>query len=74
MQNESDNRNKAEEPNADYSQNRLKFFSSFEEEQEAQLNYWRSLTPEERIAQCVIISGNAFAHVKKSPDNRLNFD
>jgi hypothetical protein len=54
--------------------NRLTFFKSFEEEQEAQFIYWRSLTPEQRLEQHRILSLRVFGGFKKYTGNRLTFD
>jgi hypothetical protein len=69
----------AEEPEVEYDlspkpQGRLTVFRSFEEEQEAQLAYWRGLTPEQRFEQHRILSFYVFGGYKKSTGNRLTFD
>ncbi|MCX6200208.1 MAG: hypothetical protein NTY88_13490 [Bacteroidetes bacterium] len=61
------------EPTAEY-QKRLVFFKSFEEEQQAQIDYWRSLTHEQRLEQHRIISLYAFSSFEKYTGNRLKFD
>jgi hypothetical protein len=68
--------NKMEEPAITYGslQNRLVFFASFEEEQEAQYAYWRSLSPEERLEQHRILSYYVFSSFEKYKGNRLIFD
>ncbi|MBL0308560.1 MAG: hypothetical protein IPP77_02375 [Bacteroidetes bacterium] len=71
---QDDKPDKAEEPAADYSKKRLTFFNSFEEEQEAQISYWRGLKPIERMEQLRSITLYAFSHYEKYTGNRLTFD
>lgn len=42
--------NKVNEPSAEYHAPELRIFNSFEEMNEDQYKYWRSLTPEQRLA------------------------
>jgi hypothetical protein len=63
------------EPEVKYGgSNRLTFFKSFEQEQEAQFAYWRSLTPEQRLEEHRLLSLRIFSAYRKYSGNRLTFD
>lgn len=74
MQPEEEKNNKAEEPAVDYGSKRLRFYKTFEEEQEVQIDYWRGLSHVERMAQLRSISYYAFSSFEKYEGNRLTFD
>lgn len=74
---EEKNKPEVNEPTTDYGvkeSKRLRFFKSFEEEQEAQILYWRGLSPEERLEQHRVISLYAYSSSAKYTGNRLIFD
>jgi hypothetical protein len=71
---ENEKPNKAEEPLIPYGKKRITFFNSFEEENEAQIAYWRILTPEQRLRQHYIISLEVFSGFEGYTGNRLTFD
>ena len=50
MSEEKEDKSKVNEPSADYSKSEIRFFKSFEEMNEDQYEYWRRLTPAERLA------------------------
>ena len=67
----------AEEPAVGYSnfsKMSIKVYHSFEQEEQAQIEYWRGLTPEQRIAQLTEISKYAYSDFPKYEGNRLSFD
>lgn len=72
----NDNTDKVNEPAAEYNaaDKRITFFKSFEEEQEAQIIHWRSLSPEQRMEHLRIISLYTFSAFEKYKGNRLIFD
>ncbi|MCX6351784.1 MAG: hypothetical protein NTX03_07970 [Bacteroidetes bacterium] len=71
---DNENQSKAEEPTVPYQKRRIAIFNSFEEEHEAQIKYWQSLTHEQRMEQLRIITLYAYSGYEKYTGNRLTFD
>lgn len=67
-------KDKVGEPDVPYGQERLTFFSSFDEERKADLAYWKSLSPIERMEEHRKLSLVVFSGFKKYTGNRLTFD
>ena len=51
MSEEGENKNKVNEPQAEYKKPEIQFFNSFEEMNESQYAHWLSLTPVQRLAE-----------------------
>ena len=51
MSEKEPDKNKVNEPNAEYQKQEIRFFNSFEEMNESQYAHWRSLTPVQRLAE-----------------------
>ena len=51
MSEEQANKNTANEPQTEYRKQEIKFFNSLEEMNEHQYKHWRSLSPEQRLAE-----------------------
>ena len=49
MSEKDPDKNKVNEPSAEYQKQEIRFFNSFEEMNESQYAHWRSLTPEQRL-------------------------
>jgi hypothetical protein len=68
-------KSKLSEPEVSYgNMNRMIAFTSFEEENEAQYQHWKSMTPEQRLEEHRKLSLIVFADMRKYDSNRLIFD
>jgi hypothetical protein len=77
MSEKDDNKDKVNEPMANYAKQEISFFNSFEEMNESQYKYWLSLTPVQRLANhyklITQIYKNEIEANKQSPSNTIIF-
>jgi hypothetical protein len=65
--------NKAEEPAVPYGKRRITIFKSFEEATEADYEFYRNLTPEQRMEIHFKLSVNIFDETKSNSNRRFSF-
>lgn len=74
---DEEKKNTVNEPQAEYAKQEIKFFNSFDEMNEEQYKYWRSLSPEQRLADhynlIIQIYKNEIEKNKQFPSNTIVF-